>query len=233
VIRGVRIKTGWEVSPPVELWHRPLGPGWSSFAVGGDIFYTQEQRGDDEIVAAYRLSTGEPIWRHRDQARFYESNGGAGPCATPTLRDGRVYTFGATGILNVLNAGDGSVIWSRNVVADSEARMPGWGFAGSPLVIGEVVVVAAGGQLVGYDLTTGQMLWVAVGGGGYSSPHRVTLDGVTQVVFISGAGAVGVDPTDGTLLWEPPYPGAPIVQPAVTANGDLLLSTGGDTGGRA
>jgi outer membrane protein assembly factor BamB len=232
VVRGVRIKTGWEVSPPVELWRRPIGPGWSSFAVGGDLIYTQEQRGEDEVVAAYRLSTGEPVWRHRDRARFYESNGGAGPRATPTLRDGRVYTFGATGILNVLNAGDGSMIWSRDVVADSDARMPGWGFAGSPLIIDDVVVVAAGGRLVGYEVATGRMLWVTAGGGGYSSPHRVTLDGVTQVVFISGAGALGVDPSDGTTLWEHAYPGAPIVQPALTADGDLLLSTGGDTGGR-
>jgi len=231
VVRGVRIDTGWEATPPVELWRRPVGPGWSSFAVGGDFIYTQEQRGDDEVVAAYSLTTGEPIWRHRDAARFYESNGGAGPRATPTLRDGRIYSFGATGILNVLNAGDGSVVWSRDVVADSGARTPVWGFAGSPLVIGDVVVVAAGGQLVGYDLATGQMLWVKASGSGYSSPHRVTLDGVTQVVFLTGSGALGVAPTDGTLLWEHSYPGAPIVQPAITANGDLLLATGGPVGG--
>ena len=54
-------------------------PGWSSFAVDGDLLFTQEQRGDDEIVAAYSMSTGEPVWRHRDAARFWESNGGAGP----------------------------------------------------------------------------------------------------------------------------------------------------------
>jgi len=234
-VPGVRIETDWSASPPVELWRRPVGPGWSSFAVRDDVLYTQEQRGEDEVVAAYRVTTGEPVWRHRDATRFWESNAGAGPRATPTLSEGRVCSFGGTGVLNVLDAGDGSVVWSRDVASDTGVELPMWGFASSPLVVDDVVIVAAAGQLAAYDLATGEPHWFGPDGGdGYSSPHLLTIDGVSQVLLTSIAGVASVAPADGTLLWEYEWPGSTrIVQPALTADGDLLISRGVTTGMRS
>jgi outer membrane protein assembly factor BamB len=233
IVHGVRINTDWASSPPVPLWHRPIGPGWSSFAVSGDLFYTQEQRGDDEIVACYRVGNGEPVWRHRDTVRFWESNGGAGPRATPTLSNGRVYAFGATGILNALDAGTGAVVWSRDVAADAAKKVPMWGFSSSPLVLGDRVVIAASGKLVAYDIATGKRLWFGPDlPGSYSSPHLATIDGVDQILLLTAAGATSVAPSDGKVLWEHSWPeGTTIVQPALTGDGDVLINTLTGTGG--
>jgi hypothetical protein len=230
VIHGTRIETDWSKSPPAQLWRRKIGPGWSSFAVGGDLIYTQEQRGDHETVSCYRLRTGEPVWRHRDGVRFTEPEGGAGPRGTPTLGSGRVYTLGATGILNALDADSGAVVWSRNAVTDTGAKVPHWGIAGSPLLLNDLLIVAASGRLAAYDVGTGKPRWFAqTGGGGYSSPHLVTIGGVPQILLMSGSGATSVAPADGKQLWQHPLEGGPrIVQPALTAESDVLMTIGGE-----
>jgi uncharacterized membrane protein YhaH (DUF805 family) len=232
IVTGVRIKTDWTTSPPVELWRRPVGPGWSSFAVRDGLLYTQEQRGDFEVVACYNAATGKPVWTHRDAARFWESNGGAGPRATPTLRDGRVYTFGATGILNALDAGNGAVVWTRNAASDTGAKVPGWGFSSSPLTVDDLVIVAVSGRLAAYDLATGNPRWRGPDGGdSYSSPHLLTIGGVAQVVLLSASGATSVAPADGSVLWKHSWPGFAPLQPALTADGGVLIATGSAAGG--
>jgi outer membrane protein assembly factor BamB len=233
IISGVRIKTDWKTSPPVQLWRRPVGPGWSSFAVHGDLIYTQEQRGPDEVVACYRLTTGKPVWAHRDAARFYESNGGPGPRGTPTLGHGRVYTFGATGIVNALDEADGAVVWSRNAASETGVKTPDWGFASSPLVVGDTVLVAASGDLVAYDAATGTRRWTGPARGeSYSSPHLATIDGVKQVLVLSSVGLASFALADGAVLWEHSWKGYPIVQPALTADGNVLISVTDSSGTR-
>jgi len=149
------------------------------------------------------------------------------------LSDGRVYAFGATGILNALDATTGALVWSRDVAADADKKVPMWGFSSSPLVIRDLVVIAASGKLVAYNITTGKPAWFGPDlPGSYSSPHLAKIDGVDQILLLTAAGATSVAPSDGKVLWEHSWPeGTTIVQPAVTADGDVLINTLTGTGG--
>lgn len=220
-----RFATDWSASPPTAIWRREIGPGWGSFAVRGDLIYTQEQRGEEEVVACYRLSDGEPVWRHGDPVRFWESNAGAGPRATPTLDGDLVLTLGGTGLVNALDALTGERVWQRDASADTDTEAPMWGYSGSPLVLGDLVVVAASGRLIAYDRGNGETRWTGPeGGDSYVSPHLVTLDGVEQILHLNGEGLISVDPPTGDVLWTHEWDGYPIVQPALTADGDVLIA---------
>jgi outer membrane protein assembly factor BamB len=227
----LKIRTDWSVAKPEEIWRSPVGPGCSSFAVNGNLFYTQEQLGEYEIVSCYNLSNGKPVWKHRDKARFYDSHAGAGPRSTPTLAGDNVYTLGATGILNVLKASDGSVIWSRDAAGENDVKVLNWGFTGSPLVINDAVIVSLSGKLAAYDAVNGNLMWSGTdGGSSYSSPHQITIDGVPQIIIMSDSGAISVDPKAGKTLWRYDWQiGNRILQPAVIEEGDLLLA--GETKG--
>nr|MBC8458937.1 PQQ-binding-like beta-propeller repeat protein [Deltaproteobacteria bacterium] len=109
----------------------------------------------------------------------------------------------------------------------TDAKDSGWGFSSSPLVVEDVVIVAATGKLVAYDIATGDPRWFGPDGGdSYSSPHLLTIDGVTQILLMNEVGATSFAPADGTLLWEHPWPGGRIVQPALITDGNVLISAG-------
>jgi outer membrane protein assembly factor BamB len=140
---------------------------------------------------------------------------------------------GATGILNALDAVTGAGFWTRNAATDTGAKQTTYGFSSSPLIVDDLVIVAASGRLAAYETATGQPRWRGPNAGGsYGSPQLLTIGGVPQVVMIGATGATSVSPSDGKELWKHSWPGGMgILQPAVTGDGGVLITMGGVNGG--
>lgn len=234
-VPGVELETDWQAHPPQELWRHEIGAGWSGFAIVGDFAYTQEQRGENELISCYHVQTGEPVWTHADPARFDPADavgglGDIGPRATPTLRDERVFTQGGTGIVNCLDARDGKVLWSHDTVQEFNTIVSTWGKSGSPLIVDDTVVIsvgaprnpksgetssAAGGtndtavfdaSLVAYDIATGAVRWHAgARKASYASPVLATLAGERQIIMINERWVTSHRASDGVVLWEYPW----------------------------
>jgi outer membrane protein assembly factor BamB len=228
----------WDTESPAEAWRVPIGPAWSSFAHVSGRLFTQEQRGESELVTCYDAATGELIWQHSDKSRFTEPVSGAGPRATPTFANGLIYAYGARALLNCLNAGTGECIWKRDLMREVNARLPIWGFSSSPLVIEGVVVVYAGGDgdngLVAFDAATGEPAWqIASRGMNFSSGQPVTIDGRTLVLFGDKSGLLAVDPATGALLWRykpADWFGPPICQPQQIGRNSVIAPLGDGIG---
>jgi outer membrane protein assembly factor BamB len=241
-VSGVRIATDWNTTPPQLVWKRRIGPAWSSMAVVGDRLFTQEQVGDSENVVCLDAATGQTVWSHQDAARHDEKQSGPGPRATPAFADGRVFTLGATGILNCLDAVSGERKWSRDLIAEAGAMKPMWGFSSSPLVVGDLVIVFAEGKdektktLLAYKTDSGQPAWAAPAGKlSYSSPQLASFGGVTQILFESDQGLSAFDPASGAMLWQqstpPEGPGLPrSVQPQTVGKNAVLFDAGANVG---
>jgi outer membrane protein assembly factor BamB len=227
------INTEWPAAGLPRLWKQPIGGGYASFTVGEGRAYTIEQRRDKEAVTAYDIETGRELWAFLYPASFDEVLGGPGPRATPVYHDGLVYSLGAMGDLFCLSAATGKPKWTKNILADNDAKNIHWAMAGTPLIIDDMVIVTPGGSggksVVAYNRLSGVPIWKSLNDrAAYTSPILATLAGKRQIVWISGERAVGIGVEDGKLLWEYPFPAQMDMncsQPVVIDESDVLLSS--------
>ena len=238
--RGLRFSDDWTAHPPQEIWRKRLGPAWSSFSIGADRLFTQEQRGENEAVACYDSKTGEPIWSFETPSRFFESLGGLGPRGTPTLSDGSIYALGAEGILVKLDAMDGKLVWKADLKeASGRKEPPMWGFSCSPCIESGVVIVHAGGKgdkgVIAFNVEDGQVAWTAPAGEmSYSTVQKIKLLDQTYLCLLSNTGAHLWEPATGKSLYnyEFVHQGYRACQAQVIDGNKLLIPAGMGTGTR-
>ncbi len=233
VVTGPALEPDWSVHPPQVIWRQPVGAAWSGFVIVGERALTQEQRGDDELVTCRQLANGAVLWERTDRAKYDTVIAGAGPRQTPVVVGNRVYTLGATGVLNCLDLISGQRVWGTNILMLAHAGVPDFGLAGTPLVAEGRVIVQAGGKagasLLAFDAATGVLQWsVGDQSADYSSPTALFLAGIPQVLVFTSQRIAAHDPATGRLLWDRPFGSKfPLVANPLAIGSDRVLISAG------
>ena len=209
---GISKETGllkqWPETGPPLLWKASgAGNGYSSFAVANGRLYTMGLRGDKEYVIAFDTATGKEAWAS-PAGRAFRNDRGDGPRGTPTIDGDRLYALGGSGDLTAMDVKTGKVVWTMNLLDKFGGSNITWGISESPLVIGEKVLVNAGGpeaSVVALNKKDGSLIWKSQSDrAGYSSAMPVQIGNTTQVVFFTHKRVIGLDAKDGKLMWEYP-----------------------------
>jgi outer membrane protein assembly factor BamB len=196
---------------PRLVWKKEVGAGFSAPVIAGARLYLFHRVQDKEALECMGAVTGKRVWvfeyptSYRDDFGFDE-----GPRGTPAVVGGRVYTFGAEGVLHALDAASGKKLWRVDTHSKFGVKKGFFGAAASPLVEGNAVIVNVGGPngagVVAFDAANGNVLWSATNDdAGYSSPIAATLEGVRTILCFTRAGLVALDPASGKVRFQFPW----------------------------
>jgi outer membrane protein assembly factor BamB len=223
----------WPATGPRKLWEAPVGVGYSSFAVSQGRVYTMGNLEDKDQVLCLDAATGAPKWKHEYACSAKDPNGYHGTRCTPTVEDGRVYTLSRNGNFFCLDAASGRVNWSKDFVKEFGAKVPQWGFAGSPLIERDWVLTEAGGKdnasVVAFNRKTGAVAWRAGSeGAGYGSLIALDIGRERCLLQFGTDRLICRKMKDGAELWQLPWPTSYGVNAAtpVLDGTDVFISSG-------
>ena len=197
-----------------SIWKITVGIGHSSPVVVGRHVFIFSRQEDNEVASCFDLDTGKQLWRDSYSAPYVMNPAatahGKGPKSTPVVSENKLYTLGITGILSCYDAETGKLRWRREFSKKVKEMSPLYGTAMSPLVDRGLVIAHVGGNdsgaLTAFDANTGETRWSWSGDGpGYASPIVVELAGVRQIVTQTQKYIVGINASNGGLLWEIPF----------------------------
>lgn len=241
---GVYLENGIVDSIPSDglpvKWRYPIQGGYAGPAVAdgrvfvfdyvktdGEAFNSPGSRANlqgSERLTAIDAQTGKKLWESSYDCPYSVSYP-AGPRCTPTVDGDFVFTLGSEGDLRCLSASDGSVVWELSLKNDLGAKVPIWGFASHPLVVGDLLYTMVGGDgqsIVAFEKNTGQVAWKALDGpAGYCPPTIIEAGRTQQLIVYNPYAVYGLDPLTGRAFWDVPIEPAyemSITRPVVDGN---------------
>jgi len=186
-----------------KAWEAEIGTGFSSFTIADGRVYTTGHADSKDTVFCFDAATGKEVWKHTYAADLGDKYYEGGTSATPTLEAGKAYHLSRWGNLMCFDAATGKIVWEKNIQEETEADIPDWGFAGSPLAHGDLLILNVGKAGTAVEKATGKLVWKSdTNNAGYCTPYPITVNGREQVVLSSGRAYKGVDPASGKELWE-------------------------------
>lgn len=241
-VEGTAWPDGLSADRLEQVWQvEDLGPSYSGPLLTDDLVIITETRDEaTEHVLAYDRTTGEKRWEATWEGAmtvpFFAASNGSWIRATPCIDEGRLYVAGMRDLLVCLDVTTGEELWKVDFMQALDSPLPAFGFVSSPLVRGDFVYVQAGSGFVKLNKTTGEVVWRTLddaggmNGSAFSSPYVATLNGVEQMLVQTRESLAGVDPDDGTVLWQTPveaFRGMNIVTPTVIDGRVFTTSYGG------
>lgn len=197
------IKKIWQVD---YLCQGDATGSWSSVAIQGNRLVVPGRDEMHDMVFCLSTETGEIIW-----SELYESEAqtphGKGARGTPFIDNDRVYTYGRSGDLVCWQLLDGKMLWRKNV-REIGGKEPEWGYANSPIIFDDKVIVQGGGEalIIAYDKMNGDVVWKSqIGQAGFSSAITIYIDNDPYLLIYHGTGLSCVNPSDGFIVWNIPW----------------------------
>lgn len=186
-------------------WSAFLGTGFSGLAIAGGRAYTMGNGTNEDSVWCLDAKEGRLLWRKSYPSQLSPQWYEGGPGATPTVESNRVFTISKWGDVFCFDAVNGSVVWQRDLRQDG-IKPNRWGFAGSPLIWHDLVILNAGGVGTALDYKTGRIVWSnGTNATGYASPTVFRVGGVESVLIFAAQHLVALDPRTGSERWRFPW----------------------------
>lgn len=233
---GISAEKNWSPGTLPEEWRRNVGISCSSVAVVGNRVFAMGNEKDTDQVWCLDAATGAVVWKHSYPCPLdpHQFEGGSG--ATPTVDGDQVYTLSRAGHLNCLRRADGKPVWTKHMEKDLGGKAPTWGYSGSPLVLGRLVILdvgAPGASTIALDKQTGALVWKrGDDGAGYATAAPFEHQGKTRLACFNAFGLVIRDAADGKELARHPWKTSYEVNSAtpIIAGDRIFISSGYNKG---